>query len=155
MIHFWAALEALNKAELAELINFCSGRRLDRVYIHTYVHILAYSELSCTIFASLHNFSRHWEHSRYMYVCMYLYVCTYVLYIIYVWGYNLTCMYGSRLPASASEFPMPFKLSSPPPHSEKDPDNYLPIARTCFFTLSLPKYSSVQVSYVCMECNCF
>eukprot|EP01035_Chromulina_nebulosa_P026854 gene26854-35220_t len=39
---------------------------------------------------------------------------------------------------------MPFKLSSPPPHSEKDPDNYLPIARTCFFTLSLPKYSSVQ-----------
>lgn len=41
---------------------------------------------------------------------------------------------------------MPFKITSPPPHAEKDPDKYLPIARTCFFTLSLPKYSSTEVS---------
>jgi hypothetical protein len=41
---------------------------------------------------------------------------------------------------------MNFKLTTPPVHSEKNPDDYLPIARTCFFSLSLPKYSSVKVS---------
>jgi hypothetical protein len=55
------------------------------------------------------------------------------------------CSGRSRLPAAASDFHMTFKLTAPPPRSEKDPDDYLPIARTCFFSLSLPKCSSVQV----------
>ena len=58
------------------------------------------------------------------------------------------CSGRSRLPSSASDFPMNFKLTAPPPHSESAPDNYLPIARTCFFTLSLPKYSSADL---CLE----
>jgi hypothetical protein len=58
------------------------------------------------------------------------------------------CSGRSRLPAAASDFHMSFKLTAPPPRSEKDPDDYLPIARTCFFSLSLPKYTSAQV------CNC-
>lgn len=55
------------------------------------------------------------------------------------------CSGRSRLPAAASDFHMSFKLTAPPPRAEKDPDEYLPIARTCFFSLSLPKYSSVEV----------
>lgn len=58
------------------------------------------------------------------------------------------CSGRSRLPAAASDFPMSFKLTAPPPHSETAPDDYLPIARTCFFQLSLPKYSSTEV---CLE----
>jgi hypothetical protein len=58
------------------------------------------------------------------------------------------CSGRSRLPASASEFPMNFKLTGPPSHSEKDPDKYLPIARTCFFMLSLPKYTSKKVNII-------
>eukprot|EP01038_Epipyxis_sp_PR26KG_P005374 gene5374-7452_t len=57
------------------------------------------------------------------------------------------CSGRSRLPSSAADYQMSFKLTSPPPHSEKHPDNYLPIARTCFFTLSLPKYSSIELKY--------
>jgi hypothetical protein len=56
------------------------------------------------------------------------------------------CSGRSRLPTSASEFPMPFKLTAPPANSVKNPDDYLPIARTCFFSLSLPKYSSLEVN---------
>lgn len=57
------------------------------------------------------------------------------------------CSGRSRLPASASEFAMNFKLTAP--HREYDnPDEYLPIAQTCFFSLALPKYSSAEV---CLE----
>ncbi len=55
------------------------------------------------------------------------------------------CSGRSRLPTSASEFPMAFKLTAPPANASKNPDNYLPIARTCFFSLSLPQYSSPEV----------
>lgn len=55
------------------------------------------------------------------------------------------CSGRSRLPASIGEFSMNFKLTSPPPQSVEAPDEYLPIAQTCFFCLSLPKYSSTQV----------
>ncbi len=40
---------------------------------------------------------------------------------------------------------MNFRLLAPPPQSLKDPDRYLPIAQTCFFSLSLPKYSSIEI----------
>jgi E3 ubiquitin-protein ligase HERC2 len=55
------------------------------------------------------------------------------------------CSGRSRLPVSLSEYGMKFKLVAPPPLSEKDPDNYLPVAQTCFFCLSLPRYSSVEI----------
>ena len=54
------------------------------------------------------------------------------------------CSGRSRLPGSAAEFAMNFKLTAP--HRDYDePDNYLPIAQTCFFSLALPKYSSAEV----------
>lgn len=56
------------------------------------------------------------------------------------------CSGRARLPSSAADFPMNFKLTSPPPRSVDQPDSYLPIAQTCFFSLSLPKYSSKTVS---------
>ncbi|CAM9658554.1 unnamed protein product [Hapterophycus canaliculatus] len=57
------------------------------------------------------------------------------------------CSGRSRLPGSAAEFAMNFKLTAP--HRDYDkPDDYLPIAQTCFFSLALPKYSSVEV---CLE----
>ena len=55
------------------------------------------------------------------------------------------CSGRSRLPPSAAQFPMTFKLQAPHPQSRDDPDRYLPIAQTCFFSLSLPKYSSLEV----------
>lgn len=55
------------------------------------------------------------------------------------------CSGRSRLPASVDEFPMSFKLTAPPPRSKTSPDDYLPIAQTCFFSLSLPEYTSLQV----------
>lgn len=54
------------------------------------------------------------------------------------------CSGRSRLPGSAAEFAMNFKLTAP--HRDYDrPDDYLPIAQTCFFSLALPKYSSAEV----------
>lgn len=62
------------------------------------------------------------------------------------------CSGRSRLPAAASDFHMSFKLTAPPPRSEKEPDDYLPIARTCFFSLSLPKYTSAKVQHTYTPC---
>lgn len=55
------------------------------------------------------------------------------------------CSGRSRLPASVDEFPMSFKLTAPPPRSKTNPDDYLPIAQTCFFSLSLPEYTNLEV----------
>jgi hypothetical protein len=55
------------------------------------------------------------------------------------------CSGRSRLPPAASQFPMTFKLQAPHPQSREHPDKYLPIAQTCFFSLSLPKYSTMEV----------
>lgn len=54
------------------------------------------------------------------------------------------CSGRSRLPGSAAEFAMNFKLTAPHRNYDK-PDDYLPIAQTCFFSLALPKYSSAEV----------
>ena len=50
-----------------------------------------------------------------------------------------------RLPASASGFIMPFKILCPLPYMKEKPDDFLPHAKTCFFELAIPKYSSVQI----------
>jgi hypothetical protein len=49
------------------------------------------------------------------------------------------CSGRSRLPASAADFPMNFKLTAPQPRADERPDDYLPVAQTCFFSLSLPR----------------
>ena len=40
---------------------------------------------------------------------------------------------------------MAFKIGAPPPGSDGEPDKYLPVAQTCFFSLALPRYSSTEV----------
>ena len=52
----------------------------------------------------------------------------------------------SRLPQSACNFPTSFKIQGAQNQGAKDkPDDYLPRAQTCFFSLSLPSYSSKEV----------
>ena len=64
------------------------------------------------------------------------------------------CSGRSRLPASATDFPMSFKLTAPPPRSKARPDDYLPIAQTCFFSLSIPEYTNLEVRLVLCVCVC-
>lgn len=52
----------------------------------------------------------------------------------------------SRMPNSAKDFPMNFKLQSAhDPGARVSPDTYLPHAQTCFFALRLPTYSSKEI----------
>lgn len=52
----------------------------------------------------------------------------------------------SRMPSSIKDFPMNFKIQAAHDQgARKNPDLYLPHAQTCFFSLSLPSYSSKQV----------
>merc|ERR1712232_44493 len=52
----------------------------------------------------------------------------------------------SRLPATAMEFPQKFKIQAPVGEGPREyPDEWLPKAHTCFFSLSLPRYSSDAV----------
>ncbi|TYZ67026.1 hypothetical protein PybrP1_011696 [[Pythium] brassicae (nom. inval.)] len=52
----------------------------------------------------------------------------------------------SRMPNSAKDFPMNFKIQSAhDPGARVDPDAYLPHAQTCFFALRLPTYSSKEI----------
>jgi len=37
------------------------------------------------------------------------------------------------------------KITPPPPGADEHPDDYLPLSQTCFFSLSLPRYSSATV----------
>ena len=53
----------------------------------------------------------------------------------------------SRLPASVDDFDMNFKIVEPKPSAKEDPDSHLPHSQTCFFTLSLPFYSSQDVCF--------
>lgn len=48
----------------------------------------------------------------------------------------------SRLPLTASGFQQNFKLQS---FNKSPPDAYYPVAHTCFFSLELPRYSSLQI----------
>ncbi|ETI45966.1 hypothetical protein F443_09604 [Phytophthora nicotianae P1569] len=52
----------------------------------------------------------------------------------------------SRMPNSAKDFPMNFKLqTAQDPGASSQPDVYLPHAQTCFFALRLPAYTSKEV----------
>lgn len=59
------------------------------------------------------------------------------LFLRFVWA-------RSRMPASAQDLQMNFKLQADN-SSGKNPDDYLPHAQTCFFSLSLPNYSSKNI----------
>jgi hypothetical protein len=54
------------------------------------------------------------------------------------------CSGRSRLPRSAADFPMNFKITAPSGGALEHPDDYLPVAQTCFFSLSLPRYTTYQ-----------
>jgi len=52
----------------------------------------------------------------------------------------------SRMPPAPAMFPMPFKIKNATHVKEgHHPDQYLPHAATCFFSLSLPAYSSKEM----------
>ncbi|CAH0479236.1 unnamed protein product [Peronospora belbahrii] len=52
----------------------------------------------------------------------------------------------SRMPNSAKDFPMNFKLQAAhDPGAVGHPDQYLPHAQTCFFALRLPAYTSKEI----------
>ncbi|CAM9138781.1 unnamed protein product [Choristocarpus tenellus] len=50
----------------------------------------------------------------------------------------------SRMPPSTKDFPTTFKIQAPVGGAKEHPDDYLPHAQTCFFSLSLPVYSSKE-----------
>lgn len=64
----------------------------------------------------------------------------------------------SRLPTKAADFHQKFKIHSPTGEgAREDPDQYLPKAHTCFFSINLPRYSSDEVmakklSYTMYNC---
>lgn len=51
----------------------------------------------------------------------------------------------SRMPAATHDLPMFFKIQNISGDAATSPDNYLPHAQTCFFSLQLPKYSSKDI----------
>jgi hypothetical protein len=51
----------------------------------------------------------------------------------------------SRMPSTLESLPMNFKIQGPQGPARESPDDYLPSAQTCFFSLSLPPYSSKEV----------
>jgi len=51
----------------------------------------------------------------------------------------------SRLPSSPHDWTMPFKIQCPTLEMKDHPDQSFPHAQTCFFSLTLPEYSSLEV----------
>jgi hypothetical protein len=60
------------------------------------------------------------------------------LFLRFVWA-------RSRMPASAQDLPMNFKLQGATGKAKETPDAYLPQAQTCFFSLTLPNYSTIEI----------
>ena len=56
----------------------------------------------------------------------------------------------ARLPSSVGEWSMPFKIL-PPPGAFRDPDSVSPLSQTCFFSISLPAYTSEEIMYRKLE----
>lgn len=73
------------------------------------------------------------------------------LFLQFVWA-------RSRLPVLPSQMTMKFKIQSAPESINSSPDDHLPLAHTCFFSLALPQYSSKEILrtkllYACMNCR--
>jgi len=61
------------------------------------------------------------------------------LFLRFVWA-------RSRLPPTKKDFPQHLKIQAPVAEGPREnPDSWLPKAHTCFFALSLPKYSSDEI----------
>ncbi len=56
----------------------------------------------------------------------------------------------ARLPSSVGEWSMPFKIL-PPPGTFHDPDSVSPLSQTCFFSVSLPAYTSEEIMHRKLE----
>jgi len=59
------------------------------------------------------------------------------LFLRFVWG-------QSRLPASAAQFTQKFEIMGVV-NAANNPDSALPVSHTCFFSLELPRYSSLEI----------
>lgn len=59
------------------------------------------------------------------------------LFLIFVWA-------RSRMPSRA-DLPTRFRLQQPSGTAQERPDEFLPTAQTCFFSLSLPRYSGKEM----------
>lgn len=57
----------------------------------------------------------------------------------FVWG-------RSRLPLKPEDFDRKFKISRMH-QADRVPDDYLPISHTCFFSLELPRYSTLDIMH--------
>lgn len=57
------------------------------------------------------------------------------MFIRFTWG-------RSRLPLTAEGFPQRFKLQS---FGKSPADSYLPISHTCFFSIEMPRYSTLEI----------
>jgi len=60
------------------------------------------------------------------------------LFLQFVWA-------RSRLPVLSSQLFMKFKIQSAPDSVNSEPDDHLPLAHTCFFSIAIPAYSSKEV----------
>jgi len=60
-------------------------------------------------------------------------------FLSFVWGRR-------RLPLTSQGFDRNFKISRMS-NCDSNPDSYLPVSHTCFFSLDLPKYSSLEVMH--------
>ena len=49
------------------------------------------------------------------------------------------------MPSSSQHISMTFKLQGPQGEARDHPDQFLPHAQTCFFSLSLPCYTSKEI----------
>ena len=56
-----------------------------------------------------------------------------------------SAVHHTRLPSSAKDLPMSFKVQGAQGGARDTPDDYLPSAQTCFFSLALPAYSTRQI----------
>jgi len=59
------------------------------------------------------------------------------MFLYYYYYYYYTIIY--------QKFTTKFKMQPPKPHMLDKPDLYFPMTHTCFFSISLPPYSSAQV----------
>jgi hypothetical protein len=64
----------------------------------------------------------------------------------------------SRLPVLPSQMTMKFKIQSAPDSVDSKPDDHLPLAHTCFFSLAIPQYTAKEILrskllYACQNCR--
>jgi hypothetical protein len=73
------------------------------------------------------------------------------LFLQFVWS-------RTRLPVSASQMLMKFKIQSAPDSVNSNPNEHLPLSHTCFFSISVPKYTEksilkTKLSYAIKHCR--